>query len=66
MMNWGFKHQEFLSYGVITLELSIFCVNHVFHARNEHIEVDYHFVRESVARRLEIQYVSVIKYVASG
>jgi hypothetical protein len=26
--------------------------NHVFHAQTKHIEVDYHFVRERVARKL--------------
>jgi histone deacetylase 1/2 len=39
--------------------------NRVFHARTKHIEVDYHFVRERVAKKLlDIEYVSTKDQVA--
>lgn len=41
--------------------------NLVFHARTKHIEVDYHFVRERVARKLlEIEYISTKDQIADG
>jgi hypothetical protein len=40
-------------------------VNHRFHGRTKHIEIDFHFVREQVARRqLEVRFISSADQVA--
>ena len=39
----------------------------VFHARTKHIEIDYHFVRERVAKKLlQVQFVSSKDQIADG
>jgi endonuclease/exonuclease/phosphatase family metal-dependent hydrolase len=40
-------------------------MNHRFHGRTKHIEIDFHFVRERVARRqLEVRFISSADQVA--
>jgi hypothetical protein len=44
-----------------------FSANPVFHARIKYIEVDYHFVRERVSKKLlEIEYIGLGDQVADG
>jgi histone deacetylase 1/2 len=41
--------------------------NHVFHARTKHIEIDFHFVRERVARKqLEVKFISSKDQIVDG
>jgi hypothetical protein len=41
------------------IEAKYLSANPVFHARTKHIEVDYHFVRERVSRKLlDIEFIS--------
>jgi hypothetical protein len=49
------------------LRVTYLSVNPVFHVRTKHIEFDYHFVREWVARkRLEIRFISTQDHIGCG
>jgi hypothetical protein len=40
--------------------------NPVFNAHTKHIEIDYHFVREQVAKLLDIRFISTTDQIADG
>jgi histone deacetylase 1/2 len=41
------------------LSATYLSVNHIFHARTKHVEVDYHFVRDRVAKKeIHIRFIS--------
>jgi hypothetical protein len=45
-------------YGLIIWSQKYLALNRVFHGRMKHVEVDYHFIRERVARGLlEVDYI---------
>ena len=48
------------------LSAAYLAVNPIFHARTKHIEVDYHFVQERVARKaLDVRFVSTHDQLAA-
>jgi hypothetical protein len=52
---------------VDNLRATYLSANPVFHARMKHIEVDFHFVRERVARKLlDIRSISTEDQLADG
>jgi hypothetical protein len=51
----------------LDLGATFLSANPVFHARTKHIEIDYHFVRERVAKnRLAIKFISSKDQIADG
>jgi hypothetical protein len=67
LMELGVKLQEKPSLWCENLGATYLSVNPVFHARTKHIEIDFHFVRERVAKnRLAIRFISSKDQVADG
>jgi histone deacetylase 1/2 len=63
----GVEHPQTACLWCDNLGAIYLCANHVFHARMKHIEIDFHFVRERVARRLlEIRFIPTGDQVADG
>jgi hypothetical protein len=63
----GIPHPAAASLWCDNLRATYLSANPVFHACTKHIEVDYYFVRESVAQKqLEIQFISTSDQIADG
>jgi hypothetical protein len=63
----GIQHPSVASLWCDNLDATYLSANLGFHARTKHIDVDYHFVRERVARKqLNIQFISTHDLVADG
>jgi histone deacetylase 1/2 len=63
----GIKAPRYAKLWCDNLGATYLSANPVFHARTKHIEVDFHFVRETVAQGLlRIQFVSTKDQVADG
>ena len=67
LMELGVKLRQKPTLCCDNLGATFLSVNPVFHARTKHIEIDFHFVRERVARnQLAIWFVSSNDQVADG
>jgi hypothetical protein len=63
----GIPHPPVASLWCDNLGATYLSANPVFHARTKNIEVDYHFVRERVARKqLDIRFISSKDQLADG
>jgi hypothetical protein len=63
----GVPHPPATSLWCDNLGATYLSTNPIFHARTNHVENNYHFVREQVARKqLEIRFISTNDQVADG